>query len=206
MSNPLFDTLFRPTVIAPDIASAPPVRAPGVRSRAGNAMSRTRAALMAGAARAVEISGTKITMSQVAAAAGVAKATLYNHFRTREAVLDALVAAEVEGLVDEFGHLPAVEALSGAATAISRHPLRHALARIEPQTLAALGRIDDAAEPWRRARGAVEAALGPDLSQGTDLVLRWLASFVLSPESRVEMAEAEARVLLSGLAGSTVAV
>ena len=95
MADPLFDTLFRSTARPagpPPIASAAPVRETGTRTRAGNAMNRTRAALLDGARRAVESSGTKITMAQVAAAAGVAKATLYNHFRTREAVLDALRA------------------------------------------------------------------------------------------------------------------
>ena len=198
MSNPLVDTLFRPTTIAPDIASAPPVRAPGVRTRAGNAMNRTRAALMAGAARAVEVSGTKITMAQVAAAAGVAKATLYNHFRTREAVLDALIKSEVDALVDEFAQAPLAEALAGAATAISRHPVRRALAHREPQTLAAIGRIDEAAEPWRTARGAVESALQAESRGGTDLVLRWLASFVLTPAEPGVIA-ADVAVLLAGL-------
>jgi AcrR family transcriptional regulator len=201
MSNPLFDTLFRPTTVAPDIASAPPVRAPGVRSRAGNAMNRTRAALVDGAARAVEVSGTKITMAQVAAAAGVAKATLYNHFRTREAVLDALVRAEVEALVAEFADAPVAEALAGAAVAISQHPVRRALARLEPQTLAALGRIDDDAEPWTRARAGVEAALGPERRHGVDLVLRWLASFVVSPGEPAQI-EADVRVLLGGLSSA----
>ena len=37
--------------------------------------------------------GTKITMSQIAANAGVAKATLYNHFRTRDAVLEGAAGA-----------------------------------------------------------------------------------------------------------------
>ena len=198
MSNPLVDTLFRPTTIAPDIASAPPVRAPGVRTRAGNAMNRTRAALMAGAARAVEVSGTKITMAQVAAAAGVAKATLYNHFRTREAVLDALIKSEVDALVDEFAHAPLADALAGAATAISQHPVRRAMAHREPQTLAAIGRIDDAAEPWRSARVAVESALAAESRGGSDLVLRWLASFVLSPAEPSAIA-ADVAVLLAGL-------
>ena len=68
MSNPLFDTLFRPTTVdrqpavpgrstvaagprpvVPPIASAAPVRTTGTRTRAGNAMSRTRTALLAGA-------------------------------------------------------------------------------------------------------------------------------------------------------------
>jgi len=198
MSNPLFDTLFRPTVLVPSIASAAPVREPGLRSRAGNAMSRTRAALMAGAARAVEVSGTKITMAQVAAAAGVAKATLYNHFRTREAVLDALVRTEVDAVIDEFAVLSMVEALSGAARAISAHPLRSALARIEPQTLAAIGRIDERSEPWAHASDAVTAVLATESRGGADLVLRWLASFVLSPGTSASIS-ADLQVLLAGL-------
>jgi AcrR family transcriptional regulator len=198
MSNPLFDTLFRPTTVTPSIASAAPVRAPGVRSRAGNAMNRTRAALMSGAARAVEVSGTKITMAQVAAAAGVAKATLYNHFRTREAVLDALVASEVDALIDEFAALPLIEALVSAASAISHHPLRNSLARLEPQTLAAVGRIDGRAEPWHKAREAVAAALATESRGGADLVLRWLASFLLSPADASVIA-ADVRCLLAGL-------
>src|SRR6478752_7215591 len=104
MADPLFDTLFRSTVIPavpPPIASAAPVREAGTRSRAGNAMNRTRAALLDGARRAVEVSGTKITMAQVAASAGVAKATLYNHFRTREAVLSAVLLDQVRRIADD---------------------------------------------------------------------------------------------------------
>ncbi|MDT4917587.1 MAG: TetR/AcrR family transcriptional regulator, partial [Pseudonocardiales bacterium] len=86
-SDPLYDTLFRPTTVSPLSASAAPVRQQGMHTRAGNAMSRTRAALLSGAARAVSVTGSRITMAQVATAAGVAKATLYNHFRTRDAVL-----------------------------------------------------------------------------------------------------------------------
>src|SRR3954466_12889539 len=99
MSDPLFNTLFRPTTLSPVVASAAPVRERGTRTRAGNAMDRTRAALMIGAARAVQQSGIRITMAQVAAEAGVAKATLYNHFRTREAVLAGLLSAEGEALI-----------------------------------------------------------------------------------------------------------
>ncbi len=142
MSNPLFDTLFRPTTSSPIAASAAPVRVKGTHSRAGNAMNRTRAALLSGAARAVAASGTKITMAQVAAAAGVAKATLYNHFRTREAVLAALVVQQVDALIDDQAGKPLGAALVDAATAISGHPVRAGLAAVEPAVLAAVGRID----------------------------------------------------------------
>jgi AcrR family transcriptional regulator len=196
--DPLFDTLFRPTTLAPALASAAPVRAPGTRSRAGNAMNRTRAALLDGAHRAVEVSGTRITMAQVAAAAGVAKATLYNHFRTREAVLSALLVHEVTVLVEEFAAAPLADALSGAATAISRHPVVRALARIEPATLAAVACIDTSAEGWQIAGDGVARALAGANRGGADTVLRWLASYIVSPAGPTAVA-ADLAILLAGL-------
>jgi AcrR family transcriptional regulator len=198
MSDPLFDTLFRPTTVSPLLASAPPVRAKGVHSRAGNAMSRTRAALLAGAARAVEVSGTKITMAQVAAAGGVAKATLYNHFRTREAVLAALVEHEVDSIIAAQAGKPLGVALVDAATAVATSPVRRGLARVEPAVLAALGHIDDTAPGWQRAREAVEAALAAEGRDGADTVLRWVASFLLT-EASPEAIAADVAILMTGL-------
>jgi AcrR family transcriptional regulator len=198
VSDPLFDTLFRPTTSSPIAASAAPVRAKGVHSRAGNAMNRTRAALLAGAARAVAGTGTKITMAQVAAAAGVAKATLYNHFRTREAVLAALVVQQVDELVDAQAGKPLGVALVDVATAISDHQVRAGLAEFEPAALAAVARIDVGAEGWQRARTAVEAALGAASRDGADTVLRWLASYLMSPGEPESIAR-DVAVLLAGL-------
>src|SRR5262249_27502128 len=144
-SDPLIDTLFRPTAAPLKDASAAPVRVAGTRSRAGNAMNRTRAALLVGARRAVEASGTKITMAQVAAAAGVAKATLYNHFRTREAVLSALLTDEIDQLIDGVATRALPDALEATATALSEHSALRPLARREPATLTALARVDPAA-------------------------------------------------------------
>jgi AcrR family transcriptional regulator len=202
MSDPLYDTLFRPTTLSPRVASAAPVRRQGVHTRAGNAMNRTRAALLSGAARAVEVSGTKITMAQVAAAAGVAKATLYNHFRTREAVLDALLEHQVEAIVDAQAGKPLGVALVDAATAIATSPVRRGLADVEPAVLAAVGRIDAAALGWQRARTAVEAALAAEGRDGVDMVLRWLASFLLT-EAAPESIARDVAVLLAGLPALT---
>jgi AcrR family transcriptional regulator len=201
MADPLFDTLFRSTALPsapPAIASAAPVREAGTRSRAGNAMNRTRAALLDGARRAVEASGTKITMAQVAASAGVAKATLYNHFRTREAVLDALLQDEVRVLTERAAGKPLADALAATAAAISESPLLRTLARIEPATVAGLGRIDRTAIGWQRARAAVDAALSVDARGGGELVLRWLASFLLSPARPADIA-ADLAVLIAAL-------
>lgn len=202
MSSPLFDTLFRPTTVgtasSAAAASAPPVRVRGTRTRAGNAMNRTRSALLLGAARAVEVNGTRITMAQVAAAAGVAKATLYNHFRTREAVLSALAAEQVRVLVEEHGGKPLEQALTDAAVAICEHPLRRTLANREPAALAAIGAIDHAADGWRIARDGVAQALAAAGRSGADLVLRWLASFLLTPADRRAIS-ADVAVLIAAL-------
>jgi AcrR family transcriptional regulator len=194
VSNPLIDTLFRPTTgPARQVASAAPIRARGVRTRAGNAMNRTRAALLAGAARVVEVNGTKIAMAQVAAAAGVAKATLYNHFRTREAVLSALLLDQVRRTVDDQQG----KSLD-AALAISANPVRRGLARADPAALVAIARIDAHAEPWQLARAAVGAALAGAGRGGVDTVLRWLASFLLTPGGPATIA-ADVVVLVAGL-------
>ena len=196
-SDPLFDTLFRPTTQSGQAASAAPVRAAGTRSRAGNAMSRTRVALLDGARRAVETSGTKITMAQVASSAGVAKATLYNHFRTRDAVLSALLADEVGRIVAEASGRALPEALTAVALALSDNALLRALAQREPATVAALARVD-AAEGWLRARDAVRAAVAAADRGGADLVLRWLASHLVTPSHPAAVA-ADVEVLIAGL-------
>lgn len=161
-------------------------------------MNRTRAALLDGARRSVEVNATKITMAQVATGAGVAKATLYNHFRTREAVLSALLADEVDGLIEAVADRPVAEALTAAATALSDNPMLHALARLEPATLAALARVDASADGWRKAREAVTALLQRADREGADMVLRWLASHIMTPASSAAIA-ADVDILLTGL-------
>lgn len=197
-ADPLSDTLFRRTVRSGPDASAAPVRAAGLHARAGNAMSRTRSALLDGAARAVEVSGTKITMAQVAAAAGVAKATLYNHFRTRDAVLTALLQGQIDVLVAGARGRSLAEALAYVASALSTHPLRRSLAALEPGTLAALAVIDPTDPRWEAARSGVRDALAREGRRGTDTVLRWLASHLITPAGPSAIA-ADIDILIAGL-------
>ena len=197
-NDPLFETLFRGSSSALALASAAPVPTIGTHSRAGNAMGRTRLALLAGASQAVARTGTKITMSQVAALSGVAKATLYNHFRTREAVLAALLAHEVDELIERVGSAPLERALIETATEISTHPVLRLLSATDPGTLAALARVDTRLEGWRRANDAVAAALGRAGLGGTNIILRWLASYLVTP-GRPDSIVEDARILLTGL-------
>lgn len=189
---------------SPYESSAAPVRELGVRSRAGNAMGRTRAAVLDGAARAVEKHGArKATMADIASLAGIAKGTLYNHFRAKEAVYSAAIDAGVRTLTAEC--VAAVrdglaEALSHAAERLGSHPALRRIAADEPTVLAALVTPSD--QPvWGLARSGVREVLlaaGADTSgTAVDLVLRWVVSFVAS--SATDTA-AQARCLARGLA------
>jgi hypothetical protein len=93
---------------------------------------------------------------------------------------------------------PLERALAETANALATHPALRGLARTEPATIAALGCIDLRAEGWRRGRDAVAAALAAEGLAGTELVLRWLASYLLSPASQATIA-GELAILLTAL-------
>lgn len=175
------DHLIRSTVPT-TVASAAPQRSGGTRSRAGNAMARTRVGLLDGARRAVGDQGTRrTTMNDIAARAGVAKATLYNHFRTKDDVWSALVEAEVRAVAAECAELPLVDALALAARRLSEHDALRRVAEAEPVALAGLLVRRPTAAGWRAAEEAVRARLAVDGLAGDDLVLRWLTSHLATP-------------------------
>lgn len=161
-------------------------------------MARSRAAILDGARAAVEANGTKITMAQVAARGGVAKATLYNHFRAREDVLAALLLDEIDRLVATVSHLELSQALTIAAVAVSEHPLLEALGGQDTTTLAVLARVDVRTPGWARVGHAVERLLRQSGRAGAPMVLRWLSSFIIAPADEIDIA-ADVAVLLSGL-------
>jgi AcrR family transcriptional regulator len=196
--DPLTEHLIRSTVPTAAV-SALPRRAGGTRSRAGNAMARTRGGLLDGALRAVAKHGTRrTTMHDIAALAGVAKATLYNHFRTKDDVWSALVEAEVHGIVLECAELPLVEALAHAAVRLGTHPALRHVAETEPSALAGLLVRQPHAAGWRAAEEAVRDRLAADGRAGTDLVLRWLSSYLVTP-GQPDAARAAAEAVVRGL-------
>jgi AcrR family transcriptional regulator len=154
-------------------------------------MSRSRACILSGAAKCIARYGTrKTTMGDIARVGGVAKATLYNHFRDKNEVYAALVAHEVDSIVGraQAAHdaAPAGEgvaaALAAAATAIVEHPVLRKVAESEPGMLGALVRHGDAA-PWQRARSYAVAVVrvangGADADNTADVLLRWVASHI----------------------------
>ncbi len=169
-----------------------------VPHRPGNAMARSRAAILLGAARAVEVSGTAVSMTQIAAAAGVAKATVYNHFRSREELLSALLLDQIDQLISDIAPLELSQALRRAALALSEHPLLESLGGDDTATLAILSRVDVRSAGWLRVAEAVEALLARSGRRGTPTVLRWLASFITAPADIVDISE-DIDVLVAGL-------
>ena len=184
-------------------ASAAPLREPGLRSRAGNAMERTRAAVLDGAVRAVEKHGARrATMSDIATLAGIAKGTLYNHFRTKDAVFAAAVDAGLRSLTEECVTVAdddLADALALAADRLGSHPALRRVAADEPSTLAALLCPTDS-PVWSRARESVryvlDAAARDTSDAAVDVVLRWLVSFVGTPGRDVET---QAAILAAGV-------
>jgi AcrR family transcriptional regulator len=188
-------------------------------------MLRTRGAILDAAQRCVERYGVKrTTMSDIASTAGVAKATLYNHFRAKDDVLAALVEARV----DDLG-VRAAEVAGGRAVAVPGQPqpgrgladavamaslelgsslgLRR-LAADEPAVLMRLSAPVDE-QSWSVARGAVakvlEAADVEVTPTSTSLVLRHLVHSMLWPADATE-AEAGAALLAAGLFGRAATV
>jgi AcrR family transcriptional regulator len=151
-------------------------------------MGRTRAAVLDGAARAVEKHGArKATMADIASLAGIAKGTLYNHFRAKEAVYAAALDAGIRGLATECvaaAHDDLCEALVLAADRIGTHPALRRIATDEPMVLAAMVTPTDM-PLWGLARSSVRdvlVAAGVATSASSiDLVVRWLSSCIVSP-------------------------
>jgi AcrR family transcriptional regulator len=140
-------------------------------------MNRTRAGLLAGAARAFADHGLRrSTMQSVAVAAGVAKATLYNHFRTKDEVARALLALELDRLSATAGALPTEQALTTLSDELGAHPVLRRLAETEPEVLTALLTTDR----WAELTGRLAAALRID-ADAAELAGRWLLGVVLQP-------------------------
>ncbi len=156
-----------------------PAHVPGAHTRAGNAMGRTRAGLLAGAGRAFAERGLRrSTMQSVAAAAGVAKATLYNHFRTKDDVVRALLTAELDRLTALAAGLPLEDALVALSDELGGHPVLRRLVDTEPDVLTAL--LAAGSERWAQTVAGLAGALGVS-GDDAELVGRWLLGVVLQP-------------------------
>ncbi|MGY1624887.1 TetR/AcrR family transcriptional regulator [Geodermatophilus sp. SYSU D00965] len=172
-----------------------PTHAPGSHTRSGNAMGRTRAGLLDGAARAFAERGLRrSTMQSIAAAAGVAKATLYNHFRTKDEVARALLAGELDRLAAVAAGGPPAAALAEVADEVAAHPVLQRLARDEPEALTGL--LAAPADRWAEVLDRLATALRTD-RDAAGIVAHWLVGLVLQPgEAPARRAAAERLAVL----------
>jgi AcrR family transcriptional regulator len=151
----------------------------GVHTRAGNAMGRTRAGLLDGAARAFAVHGLRATtMQSIAAAAGVAKGTLYNHFRTKDEVARTLLASELRRLAADAAGRPPAEALAGLADELAGHAVLRRLRSSDPEVLVDLLAVP--ADRWAELTADLAAVLGTEAA-AAELPARWLLGVVLQP-------------------------
>jgi AcrR family transcriptional regulator len=140
-------------------------------------------------------------MADIAAAGGVAKGTLYNHFRRREDVFAALAEHEVRALGDlvrESAGDDLGAALVIAAERIGAHPAVRRVVASEPELLAAMLVPSDGVR--RAAEEEIAQTLrscGRDATPAyVDVVQRWLLSYVAVPG---DSPAAGAAVLVAGL-------
>ena len=214
-------TTPRPTYGTRDAALRPaeaaPVRARGPRTRSGNGMTRSRACILSGAAKCIARYGTrKTTMGDISREGGIAKGTLYNHFRTKPDVYAALLDDEVDDLLTQVAALPGpagsaervVGALAFAAEWLSEHPVLRALRDREPETAARLARPSDA-PLWTRVRAEATRLVSLAVAAGelhpqtdppvaADTLIRWVVSHVTWPAD-ADAAHVAARQVVHGL-------
>jgi AcrR family transcriptional regulator len=168
-------------------------------------MGRTRTAALEGARRVLAEHGLrKATMGDVAVRGGLAKATLYNHFRTKDDLVAGLVHDDVAELAADCRDLATTDlavALTRAADGVANHPVLVGLRTVEPGALLPLA-APGAGEQWDAVRAEVAAILdaGERVSgpSHVDLVLRWLATHVLEPGTQASR-EAGALLVAAGL-------
>jgi AcrR family transcriptional regulator len=110
-------------------------------------VSRNRAAIL-DAARALVAEPEELRLSAVAQRAGVGQGTLYRHFATRDELLAALYAQEIDDLV------------SGANDLVAAHPPEEALRRW-------FDRLASYARVKRGVMEVVEASVWVDVSAAT---------------------------------------
>jgi len=158
-------------------------------------MSRSRAGILAGARQCILQYGTrKSTMGDIARVGGVAKATLYNHFRDKRELYAALVDAEVDALISRCASAyaaaqgdPLVAGLSEAAIGVTEHSVLRYVAANEPLVLGTMSQ-PGAGAGWQRARAYAAELLGAEQPCAAgDLAVRWVASHAAWPASPEEI-------------------
>jgi len=141
---------------------------------------RTESAILEGTKKLIaQFGATNVSMIEIADAAEVSRATLYNHYRDKSAVLQALVAAEVERLVELASRAgtPA-DALETLSREISTDTALASMRTHDAQMLIAI--MSHAENPLYLT--LAQCIYGATKSEaGTGLAMRWLLGQVMQP-------------------------
>jgi AcrR family transcriptional regulator len=158
----------------------------------------TRARIMLAAVQQCEEFGLRrTTMDDVARRARLSRATLYRHFESKDAVVQAVILAEagrffdrLDVALDGLEHTDErlVEGFAFALQYVRRHALLHKLLRTEPEALLPYLLGDSRLIPI--ATAAVAERIPGDTSTA-ELIVRLVLSLALSPDSSLGIEDAE---------------
>jgi AcrR family transcriptional regulator len=158
-------------------------------------MGRTQAAVVKGTrACLIKHGARRTTMIDIAVASGVAKATLYNHCRSKNEAYRLLAEAEVDHLLGLLTGEPRA-AMTAAADWLADHPVVRRLAATEPTAFAVVvnaGPFTDG--PVARVTEALEDLLG---EAPAPLAARFLESLLARPGTANERAGIIARLVVT---------
>jgi TetR/AcrR family transcriptional regulator, transcriptional repressor of aconitase len=141
---------------------------------------RTESAILEGTKKLIaQFGASNVSMIEIADASEVSRATLYNHYRDKNAVLQALVAAEVERLVELASRAGTLaDALETLSREISTDSALASMRTHDGQMLIAI--MSHAENPLylTLAQCIYEATKS---EAGTGLAMRWLLGQVMQP-------------------------
>ena len=141
---------------------------------------RTEAAILEGTKDLISRKGISgLSMIEIADHSEVSRATLYNHYRDKDAVLSALVASEVERLAElaKNAGTPA-DALESLSISISTDPALAAMRIYDADVLVA-AMTNTASEHYITIAQIIFGAT--ESKPGTGIAMRWLLGQVMQP-------------------------
>jgi AcrR family transcriptional regulator len=154
--------------------------------------SRSEAALLTATKEIIATQGIKnLAMIDIADLSQVSRATLYNHFRDKDAVLYSLLSREIIHLFESAPKNPA-ELLEYFSCAISADQGLAGMRSHDPAILTKmLMRSED--KIWHAIDAFFLAALGSDVTAG--IAISWLIGQVLQPQTPEQSRSQSAQLL-----------
>ena len=119
-----------------------------------------------------------ISMIEIAERSQVSRATLYNHYRDKDAVLSALLDSEVGRLVEIASHGTPAECLENLSLAISTDAALAGIRRHDPATLSSLLIHGEDPRYLKVAHAVHSLTKQPE---ATGIAMRWLMAQALQP-------------------------